>query len=585
MYFYHYDLDEEPFQLTPNPKYAWLGEKHAEALATLEYAIQENKGFLVLTGDVGTGKTLMINCLLKKIGEDVIAVKVPNPGMEAIDFFNFLSAKFGWKKNFKTKGKFLLYLEDYLYQLNSEDKRVLLIIDEAQELDNQLIEEIRLLSNIELEYKKLIDIFFVGQNELINLLRLDKNKALRERIAIWCNIEPLSEMETAQYISYRLSIAGAGKDIFQQEAIRDIHLYSKGIPRKINILCDQALLTGFSLNIKEIEANIIQKSAIDLGFQFQKSKIEKPQTDRLEFEPSPIQGAPGQEEIAQIQNAPGKEDIAQTHIAPRKRPINQYHLAAALILVLIFIVTVLSYHSRSLTVEEQNAKAIKTYDKKQLSRLKEQPDLPAGTQTPASETNQIKNLDKNDKTVITKIENRMQTQEEQPLPSEEDQVSAQDITSGIQPRQTFLAAKKTTVMNEGIAPDEKVNAPRLSPAVKYIKDPFQGTKLVVYFKYNSNELLDEEFAKLDTVAEYMKYKPDIKINVKGYTDNLGSAQHNRFISRLRAINVKTYLISKELDTSRIKVFGLGQKNPIANNQTKEGRRLNRRVELELAAGN
>jgi len=571
MYYHYYGLDEEPFQLTPDTKYAWLGEKHAEALAALEYAIQENKGFLVLTGDVGTGKTLMINCFLKKIGENVIAVKVTNPSMSVVDFFNFLSAKFGWKKFFRTKGKFLLYLEDYLYRLNSEGKRVLLIIDEAQDLDHKLIEEIRLLSNIELENKKLINIFFVGQNELDSILRFKENKAIHARIAIWCNIEPLSEIETTQYISHRLRIAGTTKEIFPKEVIRKIHSFSKGIPRIINILCDQALLSGFSQDVKEIETNIILKSANDLGFQFQERKIEKPKTDHIELKQSSVQNVPKHKEIKNV---------------TEKRQVTLSHALGALSLVLLFIVSVLLYYARSLSLEEKEAQALNKYENKQVLIPEKQSVAPQRTQVSASEIAQDRQLGKNSNPTKTHKKNQIQTPEKQLLLSEATQISEYDITHELRPTQSHLTEEQLFMINEELDLDKQENAySQESTIVKEIENPFIKNNLIVYFKHNSNELHDHEFAKLDLVAEYMKYNSDTKINVKGYTDNLGSIKTNEFISILRAINVKTYLIGKELDPSRIKIYGLGQKNPIAENKTEKGRRLNRRVEIELVMEN
>jgi general secretion pathway protein A len=571
MYYHYYGLDEEPFQLTPDTKYAWLGEKHAEALAALEYAIQENKGFLVLTGDVGTGKTLMINCFLKKIGENVIAVKVTNPSMSVVDFFNFLSAKFGWKKFFRTKGNFLLYLEDYLYRLNSEGKRVLLIIDEAQDLDHKLIEEIRLLSNIELENKKLINIFFVGQNELDSILRFKENKAIHARIAIWCNIEPLSEIETTQYISHRLRIAGTTKEIFPKEVIRKIHSFSKGIPRIINILCDQALLSGFSQDVKEIETNIILKSANDLGFQFQERKIEKPKTDHIELKQSSVQNVPKHKEIKNV---------------TEKRQVTLSHALGALSLVLLFIVSVLLYYARSLSLEEKEAQALNKYENKQVLIPEKQSVAPQRTQVSASEIAQDRQLGKNSNPTKTHKKNQIQTPEKQLLLSEATQISEYDITHELRPTQSHLTEEQLFMINEELDLDKQENAySQESTIVKEIENPFIKNNLIVYFKHNSNELHDHEFAKLDLVAEYMKYNSDTKINVKGYTDNLGSIKTNEFISILRAINVKTYLIGKELDPSRIKIYGLGQKNPIAENKTEKGRRLNRRVEIELVMEN
>jgi type II secretory pathway predicted ATPase ExeA len=292
MYVDYYNLKSEPFRITPDPKFAWLGEKHAEALATLEYGLQGNKGFVVLTGEVGTGKTLIINCLLNRLDPNIIAVKVQNPGMAPVDFFNFVAAKLGWEKSFNTKGKFLLHFENYLHQAHFEDKKVLLVIDEAHRLSARLLQEIRLLSDIELNYEKLLNIFIVGQMELEKILGRDKNKALRERISVWCRIDPLTEIETRQYISYRLAVAGCESEIFQSDAMGEIFRYSNGIPRLINILCDQALLTGLASNIQQIDGSVIKECAQDLRLFTVKVSPRPPATEMAAEEAVPVESLP-----------------------------------------------------------------------------------------------------------------------------------------------------------------------------------------------------------------------------------------------------------------------------------------------------
>jgi general secretion pathway protein A len=512
MYVDHYKLKEEPFQITPDPKFAWFGEKHAEALSALIYGIQKDKGFLVLTGDVGTGKTLMINCLLNSIDSNVIVVKVPNPRMAPVDFLNFLAAKFKWGKNFNTKGKFLLHLEDFLYQIHSENKKVLLIIDEAQELSNHLLEEIRLLSNIELEYKKLINIFIVGQIELDSILSKERNKAMRERIAVWHNIEPLTENETGQYIRYRLGIAGSKNEIFRSDAIQEIYFISNGIPRQINILCDHALLTGYAFNIKEINAKVIRECAKDLRMLLYRDKKE--------------------ETTQKIAEKKALQTVIQT---PKKQwPASQ--IFAALSMILLIIIGLLIYNSKPWIIEDLTAQSLQTYkENKEHSSVK---------QTLGSEGHKT-----------------------QPQTGKDDKKKAVDELK----EESLLYAPS--------------NIKRDSDVQIKNESPFPKMEFVLYFKHNSNEIREKEVAKLDRIVEFMTKNPETKIEVKGYTDSLGLLDYNLHISDLRANIIKIYLTNRGIHNSRIKAKGLGPENPIASNETLEGRRLNRRVEIEFYTKN
>jgi general secretion pathway protein A len=264
MYLSHYKLNQKPFEITTDPKFIWLGEKHTEALATLEYGIQESKGFLLLTGDVGTGKTLLINSLLKRIGDEVVTAIISDPGLDNLDFYNFLSQEFKINKNFNSKGDFLLHFRRFLHEAHQQNKKALLIIDEAQNLKSELLEEIRLLSNIELNDAKLINIFFVGQNEISQILNHKKNRAVRQRISIRYHINPLFEFETRDYIIHRLDIAGSQNKIFNSEAIKKIYSLSSGFPRLINIICDHALMTGYSLGLDTINKRIVEECAQEL---------------------------------------------------------------------------------------------------------------------------------------------------------------------------------------------------------------------------------------------------------------------------------------------------------------------------------
>ncbi|MBW2485942.1 MAG: AAA family ATPase, partial [Deltaproteobacteria bacterium] len=283
MYQSFYNLKIKPFQITTDPKFLWLGEKHKEALATLKYGILEDKGFLLLTGDVGTGKTVLIHALMKIIDLSAIVATVPDPGLSNIDFFNFLSEEFKMNRRFDSKGAFLIHLKHFLLNASSADKKVLLIIDEAQRLNHELIEQIRLLSNIEMDNRKLINIFFVGQSEFNNMLSEERHKAVRQRISVSFHLKPLSEQETRQYIMHRLNVAGCKNELFKPEALRRIYAFSRGYPRLINIICDHALLTGYSGGKKVIDAGVIRECEKELKIPIEQP--EKPKKEAEFFEP------------------------------------------------------------------------------------------------------------------------------------------------------------------------------------------------------------------------------------------------------------------------------------------------------------
>ena len=264
MYLSYYNLKAKPFQMSTDPAFLWLGEKHREALAILKYAVLENKGVLALTGDVGTGKTTLINALLESLGKDTVTATIYDPRLEVLDFFNTIAAAFKIEGTFDSKGKFILKFMDFLMKTHERNQRILLIIDEAQGINEDLLEEIRLLSNLEAEYTRLLNIFFVGQNEFIDILQKYENRALRQRVTIRYHIDPLTLNETAAYIKYRLEVSGTTAPIFDSGAIDEIYFFSGGYPRLINIMCDHALLTGYVREVQVINANLIRECREEL---------------------------------------------------------------------------------------------------------------------------------------------------------------------------------------------------------------------------------------------------------------------------------------------------------------------------------
>jgi general secretion pathway protein A len=266
MYEHFYGLKENPFNVTPNPEYIYLGENHKEALAQLLYGVREKKGFIVITGEVGTGKTTLIHYLLEKMdgNSHTKTAFLFNPKLTVNDFIQYILNDLGVSVQGQTKGEYLHNLHQYLLNAYRKDERVVLIVDEAHGLNPELLEEIRLLSNLETSRSKLLQIVLVGQPELDRTLSRSEFRQLRQRINLRYYLPPLPEKETKEYIEKRLRIAGARTSLFTDKAIKEIYMKSGGIPRLINILCDNALLNGYALDKKVVDERSIKEAAKDL---------------------------------------------------------------------------------------------------------------------------------------------------------------------------------------------------------------------------------------------------------------------------------------------------------------------------------
>jgi general secretion pathway protein A len=266
MYESFYCLKERPFNLTPDPRFIYFTERHCEALANLVYGIRERKGFLVLSGEVGTGKTTLVNALLDTLERSrALSAFVFNPILTIREFFDYLLADFNIRCDTNSKSQCLLSLNSFLLERYRAGQVTVLVIDEAQNLTVEILEEIRLLTNLETSTEKLLQIVLVGQPELSLKLNSPELRQLKQRINLRCTLEPLSLFEASEYISTRLEIAGlARQTVFPKSAIEEIFRWSHGIPRVINVICDNALLTGYACDTKTIGPDIIREVARDL---------------------------------------------------------------------------------------------------------------------------------------------------------------------------------------------------------------------------------------------------------------------------------------------------------------------------------
>ena len=545
MYLEHYGLKAKPFQISADPRFLWLGSKHKEALAILKYGIFDNRGFLLLSGDVGTGKTTLIHALTQEIGKDTVVATVPDPGLSLMDFYRYISRSFAIKEPFETKEQFLEVFETFLLRNESLNKKVLLIIDEAQRLTSDLLEEIRLLSNIEKDYTKLLNIFFVGQNEFNDIILKQKNRPLRQRITINYNIDPLEQHEVMEYINFRLGVAGCDEPLFTGDAVREVFAFSEGYPRLINIVCDHALLTGFVQGLARITGSIVSECAEELQIQSVMPAPAPPPPEPTPW-PSPTMLAPT---VYPASPVPAKEkglSSAQT-------------MLVVIIGILCFVAGLLVFSLRNRSSESGSATTTRTSEVAPAAVQKSgeaEPPLPAAARMPVAESEVQASVVASSRVAP-------------PGETTADRNAEQDA-----PRAPWM----------GPAP---VQAPAELPAQAIdAKNTIVDTALItatlmVYFKLDSNELTSEDMQDLDRVAALLNARSDIQANVTGYTDAVGNLHYNLKVSEFRANIVKTYLVGKGVDAARIASRGMGPDNPIESNRTLEGRRQNRRVEIKF----
>jgi general secretion pathway protein A len=259
VYTQFYGLTEAPFNLTPDPKYLFFSGRHREAYNHLLYGIQQRKGFIQLTGEVGSGKTTLCRALLNELGERYVTALVLNPMFSESQMLRVVVREFGVGVPARDRLRNYELLNEFLLAKVKENRDAVLILDESQDLTSGLLEQVRLLSNLETDNRKLIQIVLLGQPELRAKLNLPELRQLRQRITVRFHLGPLSEEETRGYIEHRLAVAGAKeRPVFDPAAIAAVHRYAKGTPRLISALADKALLAGYVHQTDHITARLVE---------------------------------------------------------------------------------------------------------------------------------------------------------------------------------------------------------------------------------------------------------------------------------------------------------------------------------------
>jgi len=319
MYQHFYGLRELPFELTPNPKFLFLTRQHREALSTLEYGLSSAKSITALIGEVGTGKTTLLHTALQSEScRRVSCVYLANPTLTRNEFVEMLSVRFGLSAHAsRSKAALLHELEAVVRERRARGLITALVVDEAQSLSGELLEEIRLLANSETETEKLLPLVLAGQPELRDRLNENELRQLKQRVTLRCEITPFTKHDTAAYIAQRIRVAGGdASKLFTREAVMLIHEHSRGIPRTISVICDNALVTGFGMGRQPVDSDAVLEVVRDLDLGRQRLTEDRrdyePELEHVAHEPVGSVDAPSRSDAT----APADEDASDDEVSP-----------------------------------------------------------------------------------------------------------------------------------------------------------------------------------------------------------------------------------------------------------------------------
>ena len=612
MYKSFYNLDRKPFEITPDTSFLWLGENHKEALSTLRYGILDNKGFLLLMGDSGVGKTSLIKALTKSFDSDVEWGVVDDPTLDRIDFYNEIARSFGIDKKFTSKVQFLIQFSHFLHKADDQNKKVLLLIDECHLLTQEMLEEMRLLSNIEKADSKLINIFFVGENSFTEMLGQSKNRAVRQRITLKADIPPLSVHETEDYICHRLNVAGAEDKIFSAKACQAVYRYSSGIPLQINKICDAALRRGAERGEATVTPALIESvlGKVDLS--------ERAGTIAIDEEVGGQESAQGKD-FAQFKlgDGPDSQITGFNLEADRSSGWLKFGLAA-LVLVVVGGYFFTSNNTPVVPDETTVQVAPQVASPKELPVVSPSPAV-AMLEDNGTEINRVK-VDELKSAILEKAYQKDASTGEATVVGDveevievdalvtpevgvvnETEVVAEDVVVSVEiPEELPAVAAQVTAeeASESVPLEVKVKPPSL-PVIeevaevaevvevisvespKVIMEPLEPRKVMLPLLPSSLKLTRTARNDFNSFVEKLQNYPKATILVKGFVSSKSNSPENIKLSEARALNVYKMLLRDGIEAEQIEMEGMGNKEPIASNDTRAGRAKNRRVEITV----
>ena len=533
MYKSLYKLKSKPFELHPDPAFLWLGGKYKEAFSVLRDGMVDNMGFVLLTGAAGMGKTTLINGLTRVLKNNVVWAVVSDPGLERIDLYNKIGSAFGIEKKFISKVQFLIQFSHFLHKAHDAEKKVVLFVDDCHLLNQSMLEELNLLVNIERDDARLIDIFFVGQPGFNEMLDQQKNKDVRQRLGLKARLVSLGKNETVYYIKHRLKISGTVEKIFSARAFQVIHHYSQGVPRSINMICEQSLRVGFQRDDKTIDYKLILECV-------QNVKLP-PVPEMEELKPSAVEIKP----VEPVGDKPVSRNVGrQPHAAGLsvgKRRV--WFFGISFFLVCTGLWLYFSSQKEEIPIIAESSVFVAPHEHNSVVF-----DVPeAVSSIPVA--------------VLERVEPEASEIGTGPL-LEEVPIVAQDVVTVVEP-------------------EPEVPPPPPAPAPALVLPPLQPRTVILGLLPGEARLtVDAENALVEFVEVLLQY-PNARVVVKGFVSSNNDTSENMQLSEERAASVQQLLIERGVGEDQIEVRGMGIKDPVATNDTPTGRLKNRRVEVEV----
>lgn len=560
MYTSFYNLDSRPFRTQPDPSFLWLGEKHKEALTALRYGVLENKGFLLLTGEAGIGKTTLVNVLTERVAGDVVSAAISDPNLERLDFYNAIAKGFKIDRTFSSKVEFLIQFSSFLHKTYDENKKVLLSVDDCHRLSQDMLEELRLLSNIEKENAKLINILFVGRPQFNEMLVQPANSAVRQRLALKCEMAPLTGTETAEYIQHRLTIAGSEAELFTARAVQVIHRYARGIPRLINIVCDHAMVAGSVQGRRTLDHKVVEGCLQRLN---------------LPDNPGPNDFEDLVDEKSHMHHFRGRFTSDPSAAASTVTGFNlesdrrwgwlKYALGLVLVATTGFYLLLPAEKSGEIVRQNSGTVALQPPANDMVQAGPDKSESAVDDPAPEKATGQPATLEV-----------------AQAGGTEGLALSANDSSgaSGMEMKSAD-AVEAISPQPEPQTTPTMVAAPEKSLPVPFA--PMEPAKVVLGLRPNSLELTGEAAGEYHNFVEKLKGYPQARLLVKGFVSAKSNSPENIRLSEERAMAVRKLLVESGIEPVRIEVQGLGNQDPIASNDTSAGRTKNRRVEVVVVS--